>query len=209
MLGMWRTSMFRKLTIAASLALSLALCFLAFYSIWRTAYIQCELSSHTTAYFAVFDGVLRIGWITGESPMRVLPSMQLDERWTYRHFNFKLLDSGDWCPGPSFGSAMQLRDQRLPIHEIEWRRKDTYYFRAASTKSKKGFTFYQSQIRTWSGTPAIIFAFWPLVALVRGPIRRRYRRRRGLCPGCGYNLAGNVTGVCPECGTPGSVCAQR
>jgi uncharacterized paraquat-inducible protein A len=42
---------------------------------------------------------------------------------------------------------------------------------------------------------------------IRGPIilrRRRERRRRAahLCPRCGYCLTGNVSGVCPECGTP-------
>ena len=32
--------------------------------------------------------------------------------------------------------------------------------------------------------------------------RRRTRRRRlGLCPSCAYNLTGNVSDVCPECGT--------
>ena len=33
--------------------------------------------------------------------------------------------------------------------------------------------------------------------------RRRERRRRaaGECLGCGYSLAGNLSGVCPECGT--------
>jgi hypothetical protein len=32
---------------------------------------------------------------------------------------------------------------------------------------------------------------------------RRWRRRlaRGQCGLCGYNLRGNVSGVCPECGT--------
>jgi hypothetical protein len=29
---------------------------------------------------------------------------------------------------------------------------------------------------------------------------RRRRRERGLCAGCGYDLRGNVSGVCPECG---------
>ena len=27
------------------------------------------------------------------------------------------------------------------------------------------------------------------------------RARNNLCPRCGYNLTGNVSGVCPECGT--------
>jgi hypothetical protein len=28
----------------------------------------------------------------------------------------------------------------------------------------------------------------------------RERRAKGLCVGCGYDLTGNVSGVCPECG---------
>ena len=30
---------------------------------------------------------------------------------------------------------------------------------------------------------------------------RRDRLRRGLCVNCGYDLTGNASGVCPECGT--------
>jgi hypothetical protein len=51
--------------------------------------------------------------------------------------------------------------------------------------------------------PVILFAFLPIRAFIRGPIaRRRLRRRRdlGQCIGCGYDLTGNVSGVCPECG---------
>jgi hypothetical protein len=35
--------------------------------------------------------------------------------------------------------------------------------------------------------------------------RLRYsglRRQMGLCVRCGYELTGNVSGICPECGTP-------
>jgi hypothetical protein len=36
------------------------------------------------------------------------------------------------------------------------------------------------------------------------PLFRRHRRRRqGLCIQCGYNLKGNVSGICPECGHAG------
>ncbi len=40
----------------------------------------------------------------------------------------------------------------------------------------------------------------PASAYVQGPMRHRWRRARGLCAFCGYNLTGNVSGVCPECG---------
>ena len=32
--------------------------------------------------------------------------------------------------------------------------------------------------------------------------RPHIRAELGLCPACGYSLAGNASGVCPECGTP-------
>lgn len=40
-----------------------------------------------------------------------------------------------------------------------------------------------------------------LIAILRGPLRRHLRRRRGLCEKCAYDLRGNMKGVCPECGT--------
>ena len=46
----------------------------------------------------------------------------------------------------------------------------------------------------------LLLAAHPTVAFIRGPLRRWRRRKRGECVNCGYNLTGNVTGVCSECG---------
>jgi hypothetical protein len=43
------------------------------------------------------------------------------------------------------------------------------------------------------------------VAHVLFHFRRRARRHGRLCHSCGYNLTGNISGVCPECGTPTTV----
>ncbi len=48
---------------------------------------------------------------------------------------------------------------------------------------------------------ALVFAVYPTLAFIRGPLRRYRRRRRGLCPACAYDLRGNESGVCPECAT--------
>lgn len=48
--------------------------------------------------------------------------------------------------------------------------------------------------------PLILFIGYPAVGLIRGPLRRGYRRKHGLCVKCGYDLTGNVTRVCSECG---------
>ena len=50
--------------------------------------------------------------------------------------------------------------------------------------------------------PFLVFAAYPTIAFVRGPLRRYRLRRRGLCVKCGYDLTGNVSGVCPECAYP-------
>jgi hypothetical protein len=38
-------------------------------------------------------------------------------------------------------------------------------------------------------------------AILYGPLRARRRRLKGWCVECGYDLAGNRTGRCPECGS--------
>jgi hypothetical protein len=47
--------------------------------------------------------------------------------------------------------------------------------------------------------------FWmpaALLCLAAGIAFLVPRRRRDGCVTCGYNLIGNVSGRCPECGTP-------
>ena len=46
-----------------------------------------------------------------------------------------------------------------------------------------------------------MFAAYPTFAFIRGPLRRHRRRRKGLCLKCGYDLTGNESGTCPECGS--------
>lgn len=49
---------------------------------------------------------------------------------------------------------------------------------------------------------ALLFSVLPVSAVVRGPMRSGYRRARGRCGHCGYDLTGNTSGRCPECGRP-------
>jgi len=55
-----------------------------------------------------------------------------------------------------------------------------------------------------AGAWAVLAAWVAFVAfLVCSPVaRERGRSARGLCTKCGYDLTANVSGVCPECGTP-------
>lgn len=59
----------------------------------------------------------------------------------------------------------------------------------------------------WRGlavNTAIFAAAWAPLLVFPGAIRRAHRRRRGLCPRCGYDLRALPEGApCPECGRPG------
>ena len=48
--------------------------------------------------------------------------------------------------------------------------------------------------------PFLLFFAYPVLAFIWGPWRRHRHRRKGLCLKCGYDLTGNVSGRCPECG---------
>ncbi len=58
------------------------------------------------------------------------------------------------------------------------------------------------------GMHSLVLPFWIPCVLFAGVLwycnrpgaLRRRRQKRGLCVNCGYDLTGNVTGVCSECG---------
>ena len=63
---------------------------------------------------------------------------------------------------------------------------------------------------SWGQTPGTAYRFvalplWPLVVLLAVWMIIRWRRdvarRPGHCPTCGFDLPGNESGTCPECGT--------
>jgi hypothetical protein len=74
--------------------------------------------------------------------------------------------------------------------------------------NRLGFTVFKSAT---GRTRACVMPFWFLVCVTatasvpsvnccRRYLRKRRCVKQGLCVKCGYNLTGNVSGVCPECG---------
>ena len=61
------------------------------------------------------------------------------------------------------------------------------------------------------GDPLLVLGMWSGIVTLLWIIERKYRRRPvplGNCPACAYDLTGNVSGTCPECGTPFEVYAS-
>lgn len=56
---------------------------------------------------------------------------------------------------------------------------------------------------------AVACSAYPVTQTLARARRRARRRRRGLCVMCGYDLRGNESQRCPECGTPYSPARMR
>ena len=79
-----------------------------------------------------------------------------------------------------------------------------------------GWWWYSHEETGWSWRPTVLrdpdgwvleVPLWIPFLLVSSPIallwwRNRRRIPPGHCQKCGYNLTGNTSGICPECGTP-------
>ena len=70
-------------------------------------------------------------------------------------------------------------------------------------------TVFSSYVRLPVSLVAVVMLIAPATAAIRGPILHRYRqrrdayrRKRGLCVKCAYDLRGLPEPRCPECGTP-------
>jgi len=69
---------------------------------------------------------------------------------------------------------------------------------------------FSTQRRGMFRTTWLVFPLWVstslltvagTIPLLAGPVRRWRRKRNGWCLFCGYDLTGNRTGRCPECGS--------
>ena len=79
------------------------------------------------------------------------------------------------------------------------READVGPIRIARHDGPRGIAMTKVEVSLW--LPALVLMIYPMTVFVlRGPLRRRRRRKRGLCVACGYNLRGLHEPRCPECG---------
>jgi hypothetical protein len=88
-------------------------------------------------------------------------------------------------PGSTWGMGMRMHrfmGVKYVVHANPW-----------------GYRMVHWRVSLW--VAAALLGAYPAAACIWVCLRRRRRRRRpGCCVMCGYDLTGNVSGRCPECG---------
>ncbi len=90
-----------------------------------------------------------------------------------------------------------------------------YYEGSMAKDSRRRLNFFNFGSKFWSfpgpyhaktytipfWVPLGLFMFYPTITFIRSRRLKRWKIK-GHCLKCGYNLTGNVSGKCSECGTP-------
>ena len=84
--------------------------------------------------------------------------------------------------------------------------RDSILFRGGRIEPRGPWFPWFDSVVTLDGWNMIVIPLWAPLACVSLLtvvlfIRNRARPLKGCCVACSYNLTGNVSGVCPECGT--------
>ena len=118
---------------------------------------------------------------------------ELSDTW---FFTFDLSNGNASCFVTHDSTAPPQRGFSIGLHPFVG--KPSWCDFGVYSYNKRGFIHSGLLFPLWS--LLALLAIYPVIAFIRGLLRRWRRRRKGLCIRCGYNLAGNVSRVCPECG---------
>jgi hypothetical protein len=121
---------------------------------------------------------------------------QTRQGWNWRHSSDRGIGRLPWRQSVSSSqNPFAQPPRREPLLGLWWGTLNTAApYRAAPVSSFIAMGPVWPFALPW----AILPALWT-VRRIRCA-RRNRRHARGLCRSCGYDLAGNVSGVCPECG---------
>lgn len=133
-------------------------------------------------------------WLFGIACCMLVLTCAVSMRW---HVNVGLSQRQDIAIGVGLGG---LTLHRGP--QIRFARPGVNVDRVLDDQSLRWLPYYYSH-------GPYSYAFFPLWILVLVSasafgcaLLLERRSMRGACPLCGYDLTGNVSGRCPECGTP-------
>lgn len=148
------------------------------------------------------------GWQPKNTSDCPTPGFSLDDP----EFAFLLNDpeftftySGPPPIGPPAGFVGRPSSWHSRLFSLDWGRFDEYgglvpSVRCPPLEPTRMTLFLVARLQCHGLILAGVLGAFPIL-YVRSLGLQRQRRRRGQCTKCGYNLTGNTSSVCPECGT--------
>ena len=167
-----------------------------------------------------------VGWVVGERRAWQFTYRRIDDEgrrtgdvsaWSWRG---SLVVQAGKLERPHAGEAAVREPPPGPRHYDRWRGRPTMTPMDPDADRFGGFALTTYGYTFWPYPPTspgpyaptsvmnqVVMVPWYAILLVTAAVpllrlRRamRNRRRPGGCAACGYDLTGNVSGVCPECG---------
>ncbi len=149
----------------------------------KAVIVGLSLVALTFVAGGVVHGLVPVRWDSGPHPRLARPVLTLGLHGHLSHPRIVYV-----CSAPPGG------------HNVEERFWYWAGIRVNTQEYALGMRVYDIRFPLWM--PIVLFGSYPTAhLLLRAPLRRYRRRRRGLCVACGYDLTGNVSGTCPECAT--------
>ncbi len=177
----------RTVLIAGLVVLSITVAILWLVSRWSTFRVsKGSVVSLPCTEIYCSHGVLRIARLSRTAPV---PSPTDTGFRDYRLISLRSIS----------GPAATVRIGGVKITGGRGMYADFRSFNPSPPVAMQNVRFTRIDVTMWLVIP--LAAIYPIIAFIRAPYRRRaLRRRKGLCVNCGYDLTGNVSGICPECG---------
>lgn len=146
------------------------------------AYFDCSITSRFCCYVHSAEGLVRLYFFSADQRIYLRPSP------SYTHLSVRRAVDDEVCCW-----LRHATPQQISPYALYWRRQLRAAPRGRSPVLMTG-------VRTWVGLPVALFLVYPVLAVLWERVGKLLKPRRGHCRTCGYNLTGNTSGACPECG---------
>lgn len=174
-----------RLTVIASLTLgAIAIGTFGLIGIYGGGYVDFALSARSFGYIQSSSALLRLYWFHTDDDMYLAPSTSA------RYQALRRVSDGAVCVRYRHGAPPAVRPFAL------------FWLDTPAQRPAMGTRIRMSGLRTRVHVPVALMLAYPLFAVGRDRWKSCRRPKAGFCQQCGYNLTGNASAVCPECGVP-------
>ena len=174
-----------RLTVIASLTLgAIAIGTFGLIGIYGGGYVDFALSARSFGYIQSSSALLRLYWFHTDDDMYLAPSTSV------RYQALRRVSDGAVCVHYRHGAPPAVRPYAL------------FWLETPGRPLAMAGRVRMSGLRTRVHVPVALMLAYPLFAVGRDRWRAFRRPKEGFCRACRYDLTGNASRLCPECGVP-------